>query len=137
MPNSWVEHCYMRVNCNDLRIILCILVFSILSMHLVLEWSTCKLHTWSAYTCKYPTLTHKCPTHTSDHTCYISFYEETSKSYKMWLGLQKSTISEHKKCQFLVCLLYHNLITIYTTATKSSSLLQKVMGFLLQFMEMG
>ena len=44
--------------------------------------------------------------------------------------------SEHKKHQFLVCLLYHNLITIYTTATKSSSLLQNLMGFLLQLTEM-
>ena len=35
-----------------------------------------------------------------------------------------------KNRQFLVCLLYHNLI--YTTATKSSSLLQNLMGFLLQ-----
>ena len=42
-----------------------------------------------------------------------------------------------KNCQFLACLLYHNLITIYTTATKSSSLLQNLMGFLLQLTEMG
>ena len=33
-------------------------------------------------------------------------------------------------------LLNHNLITIYTTPTKSSSLLQNLMGFLLQLMEM-
>ena len=38
---------------------------------------------------------------------------------------------------FLACLLYHNLITIYTTTTKSSSLLQNLMAFLLQLMEMG
>ena len=44
---------------------------------------------------------------------------------------------EHKKCRFLTCLLYHNLITIYTTATKSSLLLQNVKGFLLHLMEMG
>ena len=41
-----------------------------------------------------------------------------------------------KNRQFLACLLYHNLITIYTTATTSSSLLQNLMGFLLQLMEM-
>ena len=33
-------------------------------------------------------------------------------------------------------LLYHNLISIYMTTTKSSSLLQNLMGFLLQLMEM-
>ena len=42
-----------------------------------------------------------------------------------------------KNHRFLACLLYHNLITIYTTATKSSSLLQNLMGFLLQLTEMG
>ena len=42
-----------------------------------------------------------------------------------------------KNRQFLACLLYHNLITVYTTATKSSSLLQNFMGFLLQLTEMG
>ena len=36
-----------------------------------------------------------------------------------------------KNRQFLMCLLYHNLITIYTTAIKSSSLLQTLTGFLL------
>ena len=40
-----------------------------------------------------------------------------------------------KNCQFLACLLYHNL-TIYTTTTNSSSLLQNLMGFLLKLMEM-
>ena len=38
---------------------------------------------------------------------------------------------------FLARLLYHNLITIYTTTTKSLSLLQNLMGFLLQLTEMG
>ena len=42
-----------------------------------------------------------------------------------------------KNPRFLACLLYHNLITIYATATKSSSLLQNLMGFLLQLTEMG
>ena len=42
-----------------------------------------------------------------------------------------------KKLPILLYLLYHNLITIYTTATKSSSLLQHLMGFLLQLTEMG
>ena len=42
-----------------------------------------------------------------------------------------------KNRRFLVCLLYHNFISIYTTATKSSSLLQNLMGFLLQLTETG
>ena len=42
-----------------------------------------------------------------------------------------------KNRQFLACLLYHNLITIYTTAMKSSSLLQNFTGFLMQVVEMG
>ena len=42
-----------------------------------------------------------------------------------------------KNHQFLACLLYHNLLTIYTTATKSSSLLQNLMGFLLLLTELG
>ena len=41
-----------------------------------------------------------------------------------------------KNHRFVACLLHHNLITIYTTATKSSSLLQNLMGFLLQLTEM-
>ena len=44
---------------------------------------------------------------------------------------------EHKKCRFLARLLYYNLITIYTTATKSSTLLKNLMGFLLQLTEKG
>ena len=42
-----------------------------------------------------------------------------------------------KNRRFLACLLYHNLIIIYTTATKSSTLLQSLMGFLLELTEMG
>ena len=38
--------------------------------------------------------------------------------------------------QFLLSLLYHNLTTIYTTIAKSSSLLQNLMGFLLQLTKM-
>ena len=41
-----------------------------------------------------------------------------------------------KNRRVLACLLYHNLLTIYTTATKCSSLLQNLMGFLLQLTEM-
>ena len=41
-----------------------------------------------------------------------------------------------KNRRFLACLLYHNLMTIYTTATKSSQLLQNLMGFLLELTEM-
>ena len=40
-----------------------------------------------------------------------------------------------KNHRFLACLLYHNFITVYTTATKSSSLLQNLMGFLQQLTE--
>ena len=53
-------------------------------------------------------------THVSDANVF-------SKGH-MWPGVQKSTIWVQKNCRFLACLLYHNL-TIYTTATKSSSLL--------------
>ena len=42
-----------------------------------------------------------------------------------------------KNRRFLACLLYHNLITIYTTATKSSSPLQNLMGYLMHVTEMG
>ena len=42
-----------------------------------------------------------------------------------------------KNHRLLACLLHHNLITIYTTGTKSSSLLQNLMGFLLQLTEKG
>ena len=42
-----------------------------------------------------------------------------------------------KNCRFLLSLLYHDLITIYTTATKSLSLLQNLMDLLLQLAEMG
>ena len=55
----------------------------------------------------------------------------------MWLGLQKSTIWAQKNHRFLSFLLYHNLITIYTTTTKSSSLLQNLMCIFLQLAEMG
>ena len=37
--------------------------------------------------------------------------------------------------KFLACLLYDNLITIYTTATKSASVLQNLMALLLQLTE--
>ena len=48
----------------------------------------------------------------------------------------KNRPCECKKSPILACLLYHNFITVYTTATKSLSLLQNLMGFLLQLMEM-
>ena len=44
---------------------------------------------------------------------------------------------ERKNRRFLAGLLYHNLITIHTTATKSSSLLQNLMGYLTHVTEMG
>ena len=51
-------------------------------------------------------------------------------------GPAKSDHVSAKNRRFLPFLLYHNLLTIYTTAIKSSSLLQNFMGFLLQLMEM-
>ena len=55
----------------------------------------------------------------------------------IWLGLQKSTFWVQKKCQFSLLLLYHNLMTIYITTSKPSSLLQNLMGFLLQLTQSG
>ena len=49
----------------------------------------------------------------------------------------KNQPTECKKSPILSFLLYHNFITIYTTTTKSSSLLQNLMGFLLQLTELG
>ena len=46
-------------------------------------------------------------------------------------GPAKTDHLSTKNRQFLMCLLYHNLITIYTTAIKSASLLQTLTGFLL------
>ena len=54
----------------------------------------------------------------------------------MWPGLQKSAIWMQKVPIFLH-LLYHNVLTIYTNATIYLSMLQNLMGFLLQFTEMG
>ena len=64
VSNSWDEHCYTRVNCNDSQVILWLLACSILCMYLVLVWYTHKLHMRSVYT-------RECPKHTSDHTRYI------------------------------------------------------------------
>ena len=44
----------------------------------------------------------------------------------------KNRPSEHKKIADFCRLLYHNLITVYTTAIKSLSLLQNLIDFLLQ-----
>ena len=49
----------------------------------------------------------------------------------VWDRACKNRPCEHKKFHFS-SLLYHNLITIYTTGTKCSSLLQNLMGFLFQ-----
>ena len=46
-------------------------------------------------------------------------------------------VTRPAKITDFLSLLYHNLITIYTTATESSLLLQNLMGFLLQLTEMG
>ena len=53
-------------------------------------------------------------------------------------GLQKLTIWVQKIADcFVFALSYCNFITIYTTKTKSSSLLQNLIGFLLQLTELG
>ena len=52
-------------------------------------------------------------------------------------GPAKTDHVSTKNRRFLLCCLYHNLITIYTTGTKSSSLLQDLMGFLLQLTAIG
>ena len=49
----------------------------------------------------------------------------------------KNQPSECKNHRFCSSLLYHNSITIYNTATKSSSLLYNLMDFHLKHMEMG
>ena len=51
------------------------------------------------------------------------------------IGATKINHLSTKNANFLP-LLYHNIITIYTIATKSTSLLQNLMRFLLQLMEM-
>ena len=61
------------------------------------------------------------------HHCLGTTYK-CDRAYKNWPY-------ERKNHPFLVCLLCHNSITIYTTAAKSSSLLQNSMGFLLQLTE--
>ena len=58
-------------------------------------------------------------------------------NYKYMTRPAKIDYLSAKNHWFLVCLLYHNLITIYTTAIKSLSLMQNLMGFLLQLTEMG
>ena len=68
---------------------------------------------------------------------HLSYLDHKTWSQKMWPGLRKSTMWAQKNRRILACLLYHDLITVYTTATKSSSLLQNFMGFLLQLTEMG
>ena len=71
----------------------------------------------------------------SQHLTVVVTIVNTSKSYVT--GTAKFHYLSTKIYQFLVCLLYHNLITVYTTAIKSSSLLQNSMGLLLQLTEMG
>ena len=68
---------------------------------------------------------------------YSSFYAKMiiSKS-SIVTGTAKIDHVSAKESPIFACLLYHNLVTIYTTATKSSPLLQKLMGFLLQLTEM-
>ena len=59
---------------------------------------------------------------------YLHTYMQTTKA----IGDRACENRDHvsaKNRRFLACLLYHNLIVIYTTATKSSSLLQNLMGF--------
>ena len=54
----------------------------------------------------------------------------------MWLGLENLTIWVQTNHPYFSSWLYHTLIYICTTTTKSLSLLQNLMGFLLQFTEM-
>ena len=64
----------------------------------------------------------------------------TGVGHSLYVYVTGPTKVDHlstKNRRFLACLLYHNLITINTTGTKSSSLLQILLGFLLQLMEMG
>ena len=67
--------------------------------------------------------------HTTQHTIhvYTSYVTE----------LVKTDHLTAKKLPIFSSLFYHNLITIYTTATMSSSLLQNSTGFLLQLTKMG
>ena len=96
VPNSRVEHCYMQVNCNDSRVILCILMCSILCVYLVFELSTCKLHTWSAYTCEYPRLTRECPTHAvTTHAIFIQRYNKQTKVTKYYSPVCIQLIHRH------------------------------------------
>ena len=67
-------------------------------------------------------------------------HELTDRSISQPLYVTRPAKIDHvstKNRRFSACLLYHNLITIYTTATKSSSLLENLMGVLLQLTEMG
>ena len=48
-------------------------------------------------------------------------YGHTAVGHSLYLYVTGPTKIDHlstKNCQFLACLLYHTLITIYTTATK-------------------
>ena len=79
--------------------------------------------------------------HTHQHTYKpnVDIYTCNIHSYvRMYIcdWACKNRPSECKNHRFLACLLYYTLITTYTTATKSLSLLQNLMGFLLQLMEM-
>ena len=56
---------------------------------------------------------------------------DTLSLYVYVTGPAKIDHLSAKDCRFLACLLYHNLITIYTIATESLSLLQNLMRFLL------
>ena len=59
------------------------------------------------------------------------FYKIDKKCGYYVTGPAKADYLSTKNRQFLMCLLYHNLINIYTTAIKSSSLLQTLTDFLL------
>ena len=66
-------------------------------------------------------------THTNTHT---DVRTETISRNQRRAG-HRPAHAWFKNCQFLACLLYQNLITIYATAIKSSSLLQTLTDFLL------
>ena len=68
-------------------------------------------------------------------TCYLFMWSLCRDNHNLWLGLQELTIWAQKITNFCLC----SIITydyLYNH-TKSSSLLQNLVGFLLQLMEMG
>ena len=73
----------------------------------------------------------------SPHHHMISTYHVILLSCKAYVtGPAKIDHLSAKNCHFVLHLLHHNLITIYTNTTKSFLPLENLMGFLLQLTEM-